>query len=583
MRMRDIFRSVATALSVVVTAVATAAAQTTAPADAELDFGAEGWVIPPATAVNAHAERTATLLGEAYRRRDPIEWKRVQYVADLGAVALPAAAPYLVDAMTDHAAPVRAEAARAASAIPAAPASLCAAVEKLLNDPNADVRRAAVLSAAALARARDASTTAAIERGIADAEPQVIAAALESAWTPAHAQLIAQKLPTLSKALQPDAALALGRMKVSAHARAVLALLAGDVVQRAAATHALGDLGDSRHLDATLTMLADVHPTVRREAAIATAKLADARTRQGRALSMLNDPDPTVRQVAVGLLQPVPSADAVAALAAQLGTDYAPLHDAARQAMSRPAVAPVRDATIRLAAEMLAHAEPRRRQDGSYVLGRLRSGEAIERHIRLLQWDPAAMDKADWALVGQAAESLGLIGDSRAAEPLMALVKSAPHSLANVAPERQQPIGEAMGNALVALGRIGHRPALDEAVRVLKLDPLGGVPAPLRAAGSFVVGTLGEPGTVPAGVEFLDMYGSSNETRQTKVEALKALGNLRYAPAANALKRISETEMSPELRWVAHWAYQRAANTTVPYTPPSLRREAPVTISDLPQ
>src|SRR5687768_6478939 len=85
-----------------------AAAATSAP-DGRLDFGVEGLEFPPVIVVNGHTPRTAELLGEAYRRQEPLVWKRVQYVADLGQVALPAASPFLIEAMQDAAPQVRAE------------------------------------------------------------------------------------------------------------------------------------------------------------------------------------------------------------------------------------------------------------------------------------------------------------------------------------------------------------------------------------------------------------------------------------------------------------------------------------------
>src|SRR5258705_283226 len=63
-----------------------ATAQTTAPGEQQLGFGTEGLVIPPVQFVNGHTPRTAQLLGEAYRRHEPLVWKRVQYVAELGEV-----------------------------------------------------------------------------------------------------------------------------------------------------------------------------------------------------------------------------------------------------------------------------------------------------------------------------------------------------------------------------------------------------------------------------------------------------------------------------------------------------------------
>ena len=555
---------------------------TTGPADGKLDFGEEGLAFPPAVPVNAHTSRTAQLLGDAYRKKDPLEWKRVQFVADLGQVALSASAPYLIDAMRDESPAVRAQAARSAGMIPSVTAALLAELEKLLGDPDPGVRREAVLSAVALARAAEGAKTNAIERGLADADARVAAAAMQRAWTAEHAQQVAAKLPTLPKNLAPEAAAALARLKAGPQAEAVLPLLGGDVVERAAAVRALGEMGNAQHVAAVEKMLSDLHPTVRREAMTAVAKLAQPEQRESAAIRMLADADPTVREAAAVVLTPVPSVAAMKALLPQLDIDYAPLHRATRAALVRPADAPVRDATIAAAAAMLTHDHPRRREDASYVLGRLRSAERFEQHVALLP-DPSKLEKVDWPLVAQAAESLGLIGDARAAEPLMALVKPAPDSLAklNLKTSEYVVAAQAVSNALAALGRIGHRPAMDEAVRVVKLDPLGGVPGNMRTAAAFVIGAVGEPGRVPGAVNFLELYASTNESVDTKFESLKALGNLRHAGSAKRLKEISETDGSPNLRWIAHWAYQRVANTTVPYTPPIEPRQPPVTITDI--
>lgn len=558
-----------------------AGAQTTAPLDKKLDFGAEGLFFPPATIVNAHVPRTAQLLGDAYRRNEPLEWRRVQLVGEIGEVALPAGAPYLVHATKDQSPAVRAEAARSAGMTEKPPTSLLAAVEALLADVDVNVRREAVLSAAALARALNQST-AAIERGLADAQPPVIAAALQRASTPAHAKAIAQKLPSLAASLRADAADALARLKSAEHAPALIPLLTADVAQRAAALRALGEMKNITVYDAVLKLLEDPHPTVRREAVTAMGKIDAGFARKPFAIEMLRDPDLTVRQAAVGVLTPVPSTDALSTIAAQLAENYAPLHAAARAALIRPGDDGLRQATIALAGEMLRHPDPRRREDASYVLGRLRSGHAFDEHLALLAWDLSAKSDTDWPLVAQAAESLGLIGNPRAAERLMKPLEGLPDTLAGIPPKRLLLIGQAMGNALVAVGRLGHRPALDEAIRLIQIEATEGVPAPVRAAAAFVVGTLGDDGAVPAGVDFLAIYGSVEETRQTKFEALKALGNLRYAPLAGQLKTIAETNLTPDLRWIAHWSYQRAENTRAPFTPAIDRREPPVSISDLP-
>src|SRR5436309_12447021 len=78
-----------------------AVGQTTKTVDDQLDFGTEGLTFPPVVMINGHTPRTAQLLGEAYRQHEPLVWKRVQYVSDLGQVRLPETSPYLTDAMKD--------------------------------------------------------------------------------------------------------------------------------------------------------------------------------------------------------------------------------------------------------------------------------------------------------------------------------------------------------------------------------------------------------------------------------------------------------------------------------------------------
>src|SRR5439155_4570828 len=94
----------------------------------------------------------------------------------------------------------------------------------------------------------------------------------------------------------------------------------------------LGEMGNASQADAVLKLLSDPHPTVRREAVLAIGKLANGATRYARAIQMLADSDPTVREAAAMVLTPAPSIESIAPLAAQLDEDYAPLHEATRQA-----------------------------------------------------------------------------------------------------------------------------------------------------------------------------------------------------------------------------------------------------------
>ena len=561
----------------VVTVGRFAIAQPPTPSQPLLDWGSEGLEFPPIVMINGHTPRTAQLLGAAYSN-EKLVWKRAQYTAELGLAAQQAGAVYLAEAMTDPSPLVRSEAARAAAMIN--DASLLPEVESLLRDESAQVRREAVLAAARLARAHNNPSTA-IDRGLDDAQAQVVAAALEAAWAPRHAPEIARRVASLPDELKADAALALGRLKAVDQAAAILPLLKGNVLQRSAAVRALGAMGSSAHVDSLLSMLKDPHPTVRREAIAAFAQAADAAPRQARAMEMLGDSDLTVREAAARVLTPAPSPDTLAPLAAQLEQPYAPLHDAAREALVHPANQQVQTAVSALASEMLTHVNPRRREDASYILGRLRSDSSFDQHVELLQWNSEDLSATDWLVVAQAAESAGLILDQRAVEPLMTLVQPAPDVVADAPAQQRNHMSLAMTNALVALARLQHKPALDEAVRIIQLDPQGISPTSLRAAAAFAIGALGEPGQVPRGVSLLQIYDSVYEGRQTKFEALKALGNLRHKPSAAGLLRVAESSPAPDMRWIAHWAYEQTSEKRVPYTPPSQLDVAPVSVSDL--
>jgi HEAT repeat protein len=120
------------------------------------------------------------------------------------------------------------------------------------------------------------------------------------------------------------------------------------------------------------------------------------------AIKMLGDADPTVRVAASDLLAAAPTPAGIGPLVEQLGVAYEPLHLSARAALL--ASGPL---TIDAAVKLLDHADPRRREDGSYLLGELRNDAALQRHIAL-------MDDKDWGVVRQAAWSLGLIGRTEA-------------------------------------------------------------------------------------------------------------------------------------------------------------------------
>jgi HEAT repeat protein len=457
--------------------------------------------------------------------------------------------------------------------------ALVAGLSQLSRDGDTDVRREAMLALMSIARAHNRPMD--LAQALADKQPSVMAAALQVAWAQEHAAIIASSIGVLPSELKPEAADALARIKAPETAAALLPLLKGDVAARVAAVRAYGECAKAGQHEPMQAILQDAHPTVRRAAISAIGKLAPPATRDPLAIRMLADSDPTVREAAARVLTPLPSTEALAAMLSQLDVEYAPLHVATRAALTHPANDSVRQAVIAAAAEMLAHANPLRREDASYILGRLRSDAAIDRHVALLTWDPASPEKSQWPVIAQAAESVGLIGDRRAIGPLMIIVKVAPDALAGAERSQMNAMASAMANALVAAARLRHRPAIEQSVRILALNSEG-CPADLRAAAAFAIGVLSEGGTAPpADVNFFAIYSNPYEGHAAKIEVIKAVGNMRHAASADRLKELSVADGTRDLRWLAHWSYQRCANTHVPYTPPTERREPPVTIFDL--
>jgi HEAT repeat protein len=287
----------------------------------------------------------------------------------------------------------------------------------------------------------------------------------------------------------------------------------------------------------------------------------------------LADPDPTVRESAAKLLQAVPIAAGVAPLIEQLDDGYAPLHHAAREAL----VAAKKDA-VPSAVALLDHADPRRREDGSYILGKLRSDAGLERHIALLT-DP------DWDVVGQVATSLGEIGRQEASPAIAKLIERAPTINQETVGKEPEQIRinlsavQAMSNAIIAAGKLRITEVLPP---LIPLFPQREVqPYKLRAAIIWAFGVMGDPTDTATCDRLLPIYHDLFESGECKFEALKALGNVGYKPAADELRSISEADPSPNFRWISYWSYRTLTGDTREYDNPVIDWMADVSINDM--
>ncbi len=524
-----------------------------APVD-PLPFGQEELPIPPALRINVTTPRTVSLLGQAITRETAGQ-ARAMLVRDLGVCAKPEAANYINDAMGDADPIVRAEAARAAATV--VDSSLLKSLRRLMADSSPLVRREAGRAGAAFGDPEIVSAA------VRDTDAAVRAAAFASpAGNPESVGNGLQELDSSAQVLAIDG---LARPNASGQAATVAKFLGSSVALKCAAIRALAGMQASTYGPAVVKALDDPHPTVRRCAVEALIGLLSGPQRQDLALRMLGDGDATVRQAAASMLEKLPDARAVPLLIKQLDDEYTPLHDAAREAL----VAARAEAA---AGQLLDHRDPRRREDGSLVLGRLKSDAAIERHIALLQ-------DADWKVASQAAQSLGLIGNPKAA-PAVGVLVARIDKLIEQVPEDQLAGAFAVGGeALVASARLGHQPAL--AVCKTLIDEKRRYPPDVRAAAAYAFGLLGNASDVDTCRRLLGVYRDPEEAPQVKLEAIKALGHVGFAEAAPQLQEIGRSDPDPALRWVAHWAGDRVTGDPTSFEPPKVPWTAEVSLVDL--
>jgi HEAT repeat protein len=544
---------------------AIAAAQTRPAASRDLlPFGPEQFTIPPAIERNDTPPRVVQLLTNALAA-NPTALQRVELVRDLGQCKMASALPAVLKAASDPDPAVRAEAARSLALI-GDRAAAESGLQKLLSDAVPAVRREAVRAGAAL------NVPSLVTAGLNDANESVFTAACAVAATAEHANQIATRMPSLSPQAKLVAVRALGRQGAVALAQLVTAQLASkDVPLTIAAIEVLGQMKAASESAAVREILGHPHPTARRAAVITMSALAGADEQIAIARRLLGDADLSVRAAAVRLLAAHPSPDLLPSLVAQLGAGHRSLGDAARDALVAAGNVDAQ-ATISAATKLLDDADPRRREDGSFVLGRLRSDAAYERHLRLLE-DP------DWQLVSQAAESLGLIGRPEAAPRLAKIaarsVKAEELNLDDAAQVH------AVSNAFIACGQLRYKPVLESANTVIPAKRTYSVA--IRAPAIWAAGAASDADNAELASALLSVARDNGpfEADDARFEAIKAVGNMGYKPALDGLRRDAAESLHPRFRWMSHIVADRLAGTKTPYVPPEVTVTADTSIRDL--
>jgi HEAT repeat protein len=350
------------------------------------------------------------------------------------------------------------------------------------------------------------------------------------------------RLDTVPLALKPRAVLAIGRTTPPGAAQQIVRYATPDlaVPQLAPACQAMGMLGAAEAMPRLTELLGHKHSVIRREAMLAVGRCASPEVARRLGVQMLADRDATVRQAAATVLGTRMAAEVVPSLLPQLDDEYKPAWKAARDALAQAPAGPTRETVIRAAGVLLDNANPRRREDGSYLLGHFRSDHRLDRHLQLLS-------EEDPDLVAQVAESLGLIGRQEARAQIVVLAK-----LADTPAAGKKSLAAA--NALVAGGRLGASELIPTSQRILNSDPLHSF-APARAAAAFVIGLTADPNS-PAVEVMYGPLGQIMEALSVKFEIVKALGNLRSRKAIGRIETFPLSE-NHQMQWIIQWSTAR--------------------------
>lgn len=526
-----------------------------------LPYGITELPVPPSPLKNETDPRVVDLLGGQLSNPDPLQ--RVRLLAEIGACKLPGGATYVKQAMTDADPLVRAQAALAAAGI--GDKALLEDLKPLAKDADPRVRIAVMQAAGAL------GGDGLVATGLQDGDAAVVTAAITAALA-GNADAIAAAMGKYPPATQLVAIRSLGRLAAASHAAVVAPFLSNEAIwMRSAAAEAIGWMKATTHTDTVDKLLADKHATVRRSALVAMANLTSAAEFQKRAIKALGDPDLSVRQASADLLIKFPTPDAIEALAGNLASESTRLHKSARDALVA-----IGQPSVSRAEQLLADAEPHRREDGSFILGRLKSDASLEKHIALLA-------DQSWLVVRQAADSLGRIGRKEAVPELVRLANLAPAAApATIEPTALVDYFASIENAIVACAYFDERSIVDVCRKVLPGKEK--FPSSVRGAAAYAMGRM-DVATGPGPGMFNRILNDQEDSGDVKTESLKAFGHMK-APAGKSWvgtdrsnSKISGDKVSD---WLAYWVRWKLTGKDVDYDPLPDVWQAPVSIHVLP-
>jgi HEAT repeat protein len=521
-----------------------------------LGFGTADIPEIPRQNVNQTLPRTVQLLIDAIPTAHGSQ--RIKLIADLGKCKRAEAQPTLFSLLKDPSADTRAEAARSLGAI--GDKASITNLEKCFSDVDPSVRREAVIAAATLG---DVNAT---RIGITDADGAVQQAACAFAVMPQSITILSDAMKSLPTAARTAALESLATEKASGQWQPIANCLKGSTSERYAVLRALAAMKVAASEPAILPMLQDGSGIVRREAMVALSHIASPHEMQQIAFRMLEDSDLTVRAAAAEVLSDVPTESAIPMLVEQLSQENEPLRQSARNALI--AIGP---AAITPAAKLLMDSDDQRQEDGSYILGHLHSRDHLQQHLALLK-------SSKWLVVKQAARSLELIGEPSAGPALASVVGNYAQLQEDKSASANNSLDAVVASILSAahLGCSALLPSIKPLIAQLDAEPT------VRQAAIYAFGILGSASDSATCHELLSTVENPEEVLFTRLEAAKALGQLRYKHAENVLAAIDSSEANLQFRWVARWARQQITGQTYNFLVPPMNWSADVSITDLP-
>jgi HEAT repeat protein len=511
------------------------------------DF-ATGNDAPPALAVNQTPPRTVELLIAALAEKPPTA-RRIELLRDLGASMRPEAVSTLVQTLSDQELSVRCAAAAALGAL--GEKSALAILSKASGDPEAEMRIAVLRAAGRL------GDTSLSDRALQDADERVFVAACALART--GDETIVSRLTSLSVGPRCVALRTLGSHRYAPAVQVISSELKSDSVAVVVASiHALAQIGVAPAGLEIQQFLNHAHPTVRRAALDATMRLCDPATQRSAAKAALGDGDWSVRAAAVNIFAAHPDVAVLPQLLDQLPIADATLHASARRAIVSTATDDL-SACIAAATRLLHDADPRRREDGSFLLGELKNDAMLDVHMKLL-------DDPDSRVVRQVARSLGQIGAKPAAGELIKLAARFKPGDESVALDANHI--SAIAEAFIACGRLGEKSALPLANKLIpeKLS----TPVEIRVACIWTAGVLADAADDDTASRLITVLNDNSpfEVEQARIEAARALANQHRLASLETLRREGATHPLASLRFACHQAADALENTQTAYHPP---------------